>query len=179
MHARRLVAVPAVALAAVLFVGAVIDTGQRSRAREARVPVPVAEDPTVSAEQLRVAEALRAASACAGALECAPDRAASRLRGAARRIDAWPADGRYQAARDALQGQLETRAAVLDQRAAMGVDGTVSERERERLAQLDRAALGAARRSIDVQLAVGLLTREQHTQELGLLLRRDQAGSLR
>lgn len=171
MHARRLVAAPAVALVAVLFVGAVIDAGQRSRAREVRSPTPVAEDPTISAEQLRVTEALRSATACAGALECGPGPAASRLRGAARRIDRWPPDGRYHAARDALQLQLEARAAVLEQRAAMAVDGATSERERERLAQLERGAVQAGRRSIDVRLAVGLLSREQHAEELGIILR--------
>lgn len=176
MPLRRLVTAPVVALVATLLVGAVIDSGQRTRASQLRVPVPVTDDVELAAERLRIAATLRAAGSCARGRGCASSEDAAMLRAAARRIELWPAAARFEPARTSLQAQLTAEAAVLDQRAAMAVDHAVSSREQERLAQLERAALRASRRALDAQLALDLLTRDEHAERLAQQLQDDSSG---
>ncbi len=161
MHARRLIAVPVVALTAALLVGAIIDSGQRARmARDAGpTPVTIPTDPSLAAEARRVRQALDSVARCSGAASCTTEATAARLRLEADSISTWPTDRRFQRVRDTLRTQLRAQAAVLDQRAADAVDGRSTYASRARLraleARLDTATLDAIR----AQRAAELITR--------------------
>jgi hypothetical protein len=161
MDARRLIAVPVVALTAALLVGAIIDSGQRARMARAAGPEQLAipADPSLTAEARRIRQAADAAARCSSEASCSYEATAARVRREADAIDGWPIDRRFQHVRDTLRAQLLAEAAVLDQRAADAVDGRSTYATRARLRSLeqrhDAAILDAAR----AQRAAGLMTR--------------------
>lgn len=166
MQTRRLITAPLVVLASVLFVGAVIETGQQARERSVPARADITQDAGIRAEIDRVATAMQAETRCIGAFECGADQRAARVRSEVAAVGRWPADQRFAQERDALMTQLELRAAIIVQRAAMKLDGELSIRERERLSNMRSSYRRAARDAIDARHAVGLLNDTEYAGAL-------------
>ena len=161
MHARRLIAAPLIALVATMFVGAVIDSGQRARMTRAAGPVPLAvpEDPVRTVEAGRIQSAIEAGARCTGAASCTPEASAARVRGTAVELGTWAYDRRFQHVRASLQAQLLAQANVFDLRAAIAVDGRTSTTERARHQFLERRLDDATLEAARAQRAAGLISR--------------------
>lgn len=161
MHARRLIVVPVVALAATLFVGAVIDSGERARMARAVGPgeLTIPADPTLTDETRRIRQATDAATRCSSAASCTPEASAARVRREAEAITSWPEDRRLQLVRDTLRTQLLAQALVLDHRAADALDGRTTYATRARLRELEARHVDAILAAARAQRAAGLMTR--------------------
>lgn len=161
MHARRLIAVPIVALAASLLVGAIIESGHRARMSRTAGPAQAAlpADPSLAAEARRVREAADSAARCSSAASCSQEATVARVRHAAAAIDGWPVDRRFTIVRQSLRTQLLAQATVLDQRAADAVDGQSTYASRASVRTLERRLDAATINSARAQRAAGLITR--------------------
>lgn len=165
MSIRRL-ALAALLSAFLLLVGSIV-VGMGAHDRDMATPAPKLDqvDPDSYVELMRIAQALEAEQACAGPVDCTPARAADRLRSAAEGIGDWPLSRRHAAVRQTLTAQLRARAALLDQWAAMEVDGFRSSRELAHAKRLEEHAKWTARAALDAQHQAGLVSRRERIAE--------------
>ncbi len=172
MHARRLIAVPVAALAAVLLVGAVIDAGARSRETRAAADTAAAQidDPAVAVEARRVREALAAADRCTGPADCTTSGAAARVRHAADAVAGWSWDQRFTNVRTTLRAQLLAQAALLEQRRVLEArSDEPTTADRARLEELEQRLDHAARATTIAQRSAGLIDRVAYDEAMARL----------
>lgn len=161
MLARRLIVAPAVALLALLLVGAVIDAGKRSRVgltTHSMVQLPT-DDTTLIAEAQRIRRAAGTAARCNSTATCTPQATAARIRQAASDIRSWGSDQRFARVRATLRDQLLADAALREHRATVDLDHVTSPSEWTRTRNLEDQLRRAELHAVRAQHAAGLIDR--------------------